>query len=119
MRIRDNANGISPAGSHGGIIGAFLFPHLTLFISQRLCRFHLIFFVGGHLKSISSDLSPPPLVEDPDRFYRSGENIFCSLHRRTHRRDRLSQIRQFPFQDAKHQYPANSTDGGLVALDRY
>jgi hypothetical protein len=23
---------------------------------------------------ISLDISPPPLVEDPDRFYRSGEN---------------------------------------------
>jgi len=28
---------------------------------------------------VSSDLSPPPLVEDPDRFYRSGENVFCSF----------------------------------------
>jgi hypothetical protein len=28
-----------------------------------------IFVTGG----FSSDLSPPPLVEDPDRFYRSGE----------------------------------------------
>ena len=25
--------------------------------------------------SISVDLSPPPPAEDPDRFYRSGENV--------------------------------------------
>ena len=24
---------------------------------------------------VSIDLSPPPPVEDPDRFYRSGENV--------------------------------------------
>jgi len=26
--------------------------------------------------SFSFDLNPPPLVEDPDRFYRSGERFF-------------------------------------------
>jgi hypothetical protein len=29
---------------------------------------------------ISNDLNPPPLVEDPDRFYRSGENLPMVAH---------------------------------------
>jgi hypothetical protein len=42
-----------------------------------------------------SDLSPPPLVEDPDKFYQSGENVHCSFsllaqRKRTKRKGALS-----------------------------
>jgi hypothetical protein len=33
----------------------------------------LIDLVIRAVKILSFDLNPPPLVEDPDRFYRSGE----------------------------------------------
>jgi hypothetical protein len=51
--------------------------------------------IGCSMHDISSDLDPPLLVEEPERFYRSGENIHCSFsllaqRKRTKRKGALS-----------------------------
>ena len=46
---------------------------------------------------ISFDINPPPLVEDPDKFYQSNEKKwFCNIRVRSQRRGELSTCHLIP-----------------------